>query len=225
MGSSRDAAKTFWAKCGKYLTKLPLNCTYKERVLGKLGPGRYFVANWAPALQQIGPRQIGPQKILGAANWALENLLVANWAPANWTPAYWAPWRQIGPRKFCRWQIGPLDNLDTANCIYWIQIYTYWGKYVSWYWINSDNNWGYICKLNLYVCFGYILPTIEEYMLVEFIYWHWIYSANNWGIYVSWIYILVLDIFSQHWGIYVNRRDSSKCTICNPAPEGHTNTP
>ena len=30
MGSSKDAAKTFWAKCGKYLPKLPLNCTYKE---------------------------------------------------------------------------------------------------------------------------------------------------------------------------------------------------
>ena len=32
---------------------------------------------------------------------------------------------------------------------------------------------------------GYILPTIGEYMFVEFMYWYWIYSANNWGIYVS----------------------------------------
>ena len=29
---------------------------------------------------------------------------------------------------------------------------------------------------------------------------HWIYIANNWGIYVSWIYILVLDIFCQQLG-------------------------
>ena len=32
----------------------------------------------------------------------------------------------------------------------------------------------------------YILPTIKEYMSVEFIYLYWIYCANNWGIYVSW---------------------------------------
>ena len=32
---------------------------------------------------------------------------------------------------------------------------------------------------------GYILPTIGEYMFVEFMYWYWIYSANNWGIYVK----------------------------------------
>ena len=79
--------------------------------------------------------------------------------------ANWAPWQQIGPRKICWWQIGPrqigprqigpLDNLDTANCIHRILMYTYWGKYVSWYWINSANNWGiYIfpnCWQNLYV--------------------------------------------------------------------------
>ena len=37
-----------------------------------------------------------------------------------------------------------------------------------------------------YICIGYILPTIGEYMLVECIYWYWIYSANNWEIYVNW---------------------------------------
>ena len=25
----------------------------------------------------------------------------------------------------------------------------------------------------IYISIGYILPTIEEYMLVEFIYWYW----------------------------------------------------
>ena len=47
---------------------------------------------------------------------------------------------------------------------------------------------------------GYILPTIGEYMFVEFMYWYWIYSANNLGIYVSLIHILVLDIFCQQLG-------------------------
>ena len=39
---------------------------------------------------------------------------------------------------------------------------------------------------NLFIGIGYILPTIGEYMLAEFIYCYWIYSANNWGIYVNW---------------------------------------
>ena len=110
------------------------------------------------------------------ANWAPANWAPADWAPANRAPADWAPRRQIGPRKICWWQIGPrqigprqigpLDNLDAANCIYPIQIYMYIGVRMS-------------------VGIGYILPTIGEYMFVEFIYWYWIYSANNWGIYVS----------------------------------------
>ena len=66
-------------------------------VLGKLGPGRlgperFFAANWAPA------------------DWAPENLMVANWAPADW-----APWRQIGPRQIGPRQIGPLENVGAAN--------------------------------------------------------------------------------------------------------------
>ena len=56
-----------------------------------------------------------------------------------------------------------------VGSIYPIQIYTL----------------GNICKLNLYIGIGYILPTIGEYMLVEFIYWYWIYSANILEIYVS----------------------------------------
>ena len=31
-------------------------------------------------------------------------------------------------------------------------------------------------------------------------YWYWIYTANNWGIYLSSIYILVLDIYCQQLG-------------------------
>ena len=50
------------------------------------------------------------------------------------------------------------------------------------------------------VGFGYILPNIGEYMLVELIYWYWIYSANNWEIYITRIFILVLDIFYQQLG-------------------------
>ena len=82
-----------------------------------------------------GSRQIGPQAIF-----------VANWAPADW-----APWRQIGPleillRQIGPRQIGPQDNLDAVNCIYPIQIYIYWGKHVSWYWLYSANNWGrHVC--------------------------------------------------------------------------------
>ena len=85
---------------------------------------------------------------------------------------------------------------------------------------------------------GYILPTIGEYMFVEFMYWYWIYSANNLGIYVSLIHILVLDIFCQQLGdicqlevvglqkMLFLKKDtrSSKCTISNPAPKGRTNT-
>ena len=45
-----------------------------------------------------------------------------------------------------------------------------------------------MCFSRIYICIGYIdiLPTIWEYMPVDFIYWCWIYSANNWSIYVSW---------------------------------------
>ena len=46
-------------------------------------------------------------------------------------------------------------------------------EFMYWYWIYSANNWGIYVKLNLYVSIGYILPTIEEYMLVEFIYCYW----------------------------------------------------
>ena len=47
-----------------------------ERVLGKLGPGRFL---WQIGPRQIGPRQIGPpadwaRKILGAANWARDHI-------------------------------------------------------------------------------------------------------------------------------------------------------
>ena len=37
----------------------------------------------------------------------------------------------------------------------------------------------------IYIYIGYILPTIQEYMSVDFIYWYWVYSDNNWGIYVN----------------------------------------
>ena len=63
---------------------------------------------------------------------------------------------------------------------------------------------GNMCQLNIYICIGYILPTIGGYMTVggclcalralgwgkhvsvEYIYLYWIYSANIWGIYGSW---------------------------------------
>ena len=44
----------------------------------------------------------------------------------------------------------------------------------------------------------YLIQTYPYWgNIVQFISWYWIYSANNWGIYVSWIYMLVSDIFCQ----------------------------
>ena len=78
--------------------------------------------------------------------------------------------------------------------------------------ISNIYTLGKVCQLNLYIGIRYILPTIGEYMLVEFIYWYWIYSANNWGIYSDMGYILqqLADIFwygiysANNWEIYVN---------------------
>ena len=124
-------------------------------VLGKLGPSLI--------LRQIGHRTSWRPGKLGTRNRSPANRAPANRAPANrapgksgpgrldplaanWAPADWAPRRQIGPLEILLRQIGPLDNLDVANCICRIQIYTYWGKYASWYWIYSANNWGiHIC--------------------------------------------------------------------------------
>ena len=35
---------------------------------------------------------------------------------------------------------------------------------------------------------------------VIYIHWYWIYTKKNWGIYVSWINILVLDVYCQQLG-------------------------
>ena len=38
----------------------------------------------------------------------------------------------------------------------------------------------------LYICNGYMLPTIWGYMSVKYTCWYWIYHANTWGMTVSW---------------------------------------
>ena len=79
---------------------------------------------------------------------------------------------------------------------------TFWGIYVSWIYVLvldiSCQHLGDKCNLEclcvpfghrvgectfleIYICIGYMLPTI-------------------WGIYVSWIYVLVLDVSCQHLG-------------------------
>ena len=99
----------------------------------------------------------------------------------------------------------------TINCIcecFVINIYSYW--------IYTAKNGGDICQLGLCNGLGYILPTIGPQLLgdicmspgvglgnvhyVIYINWYQIFSANNLGIYVSWIYVLVLDICCQHLG-------------------------
>ena len=84
-----------------------------KSVLGKLGPGKLGPGRLGPSKiwRQIGPRQIGPflgpnLPFFGKLGPGKLGPLAANWAPANWAPADWAPWRQIGPRKICWWQIG-----------------------------------------------------------------------------------------------------------------------
>ena len=64
-----------------------------------------------------------------------------------------------------------------------------------WYQIYSANNW------QIYSVIGYILPTIGGYMSIR-------------GCRVAMQNML-----------FFKDTHSSKCTICNPAPKGRTNTP
>ena len=68
-----------------------------------------------------------------------------------------------------------------------------WEMYTSKYKLVLDincQNFGNIIQLKLYIKgfgnihifhihIGYKLPTLGEYISVEFIYWYWIYPANN----------------------------------------------
>ena len=124
---------------------------------------RVLSAYMANGSRQIGPRQIGPRQIGPlanlAANWAPHFLgpnlpffgksgpgrlgpLAADWAPANWAPADWAPCRQIGPRQIGPRQIGPLG-----------------GKLGP-----SKSSPGKLGPCFIFICIGYILPTIGGYM-------------------------------------------------------------
>ena len=69
---------------------------------------------------------------------------------------------------------------------------------------------GDICQSDICIGIGYILHTIVEYMSVGGclcavwprgdIYTLVLDIYNNWGIYVSWINILVLDVYCQQLG-------------------------
>ena len=70
----------------------------------------------------------------------------------------------------------------------------WWIWRIWWVWQSGDSgkchvsgesgNSGDLC--NIYICIGYILPTIGEYTSDECIYWYLIYSSKNWRIYISW---------------------------------------
>ena len=166
---------------------------------GKLGPGRlgpgkcWGAANWAPKIcrWQIGPRQIGPRQI----------------GPRQIGPRQIGPLGgKLGPGKSGPGRLGPM----AAN----------WAPEILLMADQAPANWTPADCIS-YICIGYILPTIGEYMkswiyvyigieyilvldilwylissgirfiLVLDIFWYWIYSANNWG------NILILDIFCQ----------------------------
>ena len=139
--SSSEAAVWYGQKYGPYY---PIVYGYYPIGSRQIGP------------RQIGPRQIGPLADL-AANWAPHFLgpnlpffgksgpgrlgpLAADWAPANWAPADWAPCRQIGPRQIGPRQIGPLG-----------------GKLGP-----SKSSPGKLGPCFIFICIGYILPTIGK---------------------------------------------------------------
>ena len=87
-------------------------------------------------------------------------------------------------------------------CIGYVLL-TIWGIHVSWmcwYWIYHANTWGINVIWNVYVCPSAFRHTVGECTFLE------IYICNGymlpkiWGIYVSWIYVLILDISCQHLG-------------------------
>ena len=66
--------------------------------------------------------------------------------------------------------------------------FQHFGEYMSvesvcWYWIYHANTWGMNVSTfsEIYICIGYMMPTI-------------------WGMYVTWRYMLILDILCQHLG-------------------------
>ena len=70
----------------------------------------------------------------------------------------------------------------------------WWFWRIWWVWQSGDSgkchvsgesgDFGDLC--NIYICIGYILPTIGEYTSDECIYWYLIYSSKNWRINISW---------------------------------------
>ena len=148
---------------------------------GPMEPPSVSNRHLLPVLGKLGPERFS------AANWAAANGAPANWAPANWAPADWAPWRQIGPRQMGPWHIGPLGGkLGPRNFVDGKLGPGKLGPLIIWMQHIVFVQYKYIfIGESMSVGFGYILPNIGEYMLVELIYWYWIYSANNWEIYIT----------------------------------------
>ena len=109
-------------------------------VLGKLGPERFFAANWAPENFCCG--KLGPGKFVGG-KLGPQKILAANWAPANRAPADWAPEKKIGG-KLGPGRLGPGKSGP--------------GKYFGgWMWVRGFGEYTYI---KIYNGIGYMLQTI-----------------------------------------------------------------
>ena len=98
-------------------------------------------------------------------------------------------WKCIFPLDMCCQQFGEYESVEYMCCGigYIMNIF---GEYMSveykyldiWYDMpNMMKNYEQPQGKGMYICIGYVLLTI-------------------WGIYVSWIYVLVLDISCQHLG-------------------------
>ena len=71
---------------------------------------------------------------------------------------------------------------------------------VCWYWLYHANTLGINVIWNVYVCPSAFGHTVGECTFLEIYICIWYMLPTNWGIYVSWIYVLVLDISCQHLG-------------------------
>ena len=120
-----------------------------------------------------------------------------------------------------------------------------WGIYMFWdiylYWICFANNFGVLFVWGLYICIGYILPTIVECCSVRGcqcalraqgwglnmiwdVYLYWIYSANNCGVFSvrrcqcavraqGWGLNMIWDMYLYDLTIYYKDGDTAKNSI------------
>ena len=135
---------------------------------GKLGSRIFLVANWAPEYfwRQIGPQQIGPRKKVGR-----------KLGPKKMLVRQFGPLEILAPKVFA-WQIVGMTKLY-SKCL--MHKYSYTNTLIHKYpYISNPNIYigEYICQLKLYIGIGYILPTIGEHVLVQFIFWYSIYSRK-----------------------------------------------